>query len=49
MAKYKPAGSKKPEAPAPTRGVLPCAVIILIGMLLIGLLFYYSLQSTPTK
>lgn len=50
MAKYKPAGSKKREAaPAPTRGLIPCAFVILMGMALIGLLLYYSLKSSPIK
>ncbi len=47
MAKYKPAGGKKKEAaPAPTRGLIPCALIILIGMGLIGLLMFYSLKGS---
>lgn len=50
MAKFKPAGSKKREAaPAPTRGLIPCAFVILAGMVLIGLLLYYSLQSSAVK
>lgn len=47
MAKYKPAGgAKKREAPASTRGLIPCAVIILIGMAVIGLLMFYSLKGS---
>jgi len=49
MAKYKPAGGKKREAPAPTRGLIPCALIILIGMGVIGLLMYYSLKGSAIK
>jgi hypothetical protein len=49
MAKYKPAGGKKREAPAPTRGLIPCAFIIVAGMALIGLLLYYSLKSSGIK
>jgi hypothetical protein len=46
MAKYKPAGGKKREAPAPTRGLIPCALIILIGMGVIALLMFYSLKGS---
>jgi hypothetical protein len=46
MAKYKPAGGKKTEAPASTRGLIPCALLILIGMGLIGLLMFYSLKGS---
>lgn len=50
MAKYKPAGGKKREAPpASTRGLIPCAVLILAGMALIGVLLYYSLKSSPIQ
>lgn len=45
MAKYKPAGSRKTKAPPPTRGLIPCAVIIVLGFGLIYLLFYLLLQS----
>ncbi len=45
MAKVKPAGGKKTAAPAPTRGLIPCALIILIGMGVIGLLMFYSLKG----
>jgi len=46
MAKYKPAGGKKRDTPAPTRGLIPCAIIVLIGMGVIGLLMYYSLKGS---
>lgn len=45
MAKYKPAGSRKTKPPAPTRGLIPCAIIILLGFGAIYLLFYLVLQS----
>jgi hypothetical protein len=45
MAKLKPAGGKKREAPASTRGLVPCAIIILVGMGLVGLLLFYSLKG----
>jgi hypothetical protein len=46
MAKFKPAGGKKREAPASTRGLIPCALLVLIGMGLISLLMYYSLKGS---
>lgn len=46
MAKYKPAGGKKTQAPASTRGLVPCALVILIGMAVIGLLMFYSLKGS---
>jgi len=46
MAKFKPAGSKKSKTtPKPTRGLIPCAVIILMGFALIFWLFYLVLRS----
>jgi drug/metabolite transporter (DMT)-like permease len=45
MAKLKRPGSKKAAAPPPTRGLVPCAVIILIGMILMGFLFFYAMKS----
>lgn len=46
MAKFKKATGKKPVAPPEkTRGLVPCAIIILIGIAIVGLLFFYSLRS----
>ena len=46
MAKIKKSTGKKPAAPpAKTRGLVPCAFILLIGMAIVGLLFFYSLQN----
>jgi hypothetical protein len=44
MAKYKLAGSKK-KKPDSNRGVLPCAVVVLLGFGLIFWLFYLVLRS----
>jgi hypothetical protein len=50
MAKIKPAGGKKREAPAPTRGLIPCALLVLIAMGILSLLLFYSLKGTaPIK
>lgn len=45
MAKYKAAGSRKDKAPSSKRGLIPCAIVLLIGFALIFMLFYFSLQS----
>jgi len=45
MAKYKFSGSKKAKAPASTRGLIPCAIIVFLGFGVIFLLFYLVLQS----
>jgi hypothetical protein len=47
MAKYKPAGRKKKETPPSTRGLVPCAIIIIALLALISVLFYYALQAPP--
>ena len=44
MAKIKLAGNRKP-AISPTRGLIPCALLILGGIVLFGYFFYYSLKS----
>jgi hypothetical protein len=49
MAKYKSktkaGGGAKPDAPAPTRGLLPCAVILAGGIALFSLFFYFFLKA----
>ena len=45
MAKYKLAGSKRTKPPAPTRGLIPCAIIVILGFAVIFVLFYLVLQS----
>jgi hypothetical protein len=46
MAKFRPAGSKKSKpAPDSKRGLLPCALIVLLGFALIFGLFYLVLNS----
>jgi len=44
MAKFKPAGSKKPAAKS-ARSAVPCLVMIVLGIIIMCLLFYFSLQS----
>jgi len=48
MAKVKLAGSKKSKASktSDVRGALPCLFLVLMGIALLMVIFYYSLQST---
>ena len=46
MAKFKPAGSRKPAGQSSSnRGLIPCAIVILSGFVLLFLLFYEILKS----
>jgi hypothetical protein len=47
MAKFKSAGStkKSSEKVKSARAALPCLVIVALGVALLCLLFYFSLQS----
>lgn len=44
MAKFKPAGSKKVPAKSARRAI-PCLVLVVLGIALMCLLFYLSLQT----
>jgi hypothetical protein len=46
MAKFKSAGSKKTEKVKSARAAIPCLVLVALGVALICLLFYFSLQSS---
>jgi hypothetical protein len=48
MAKFKSAGSTKKtsEKVKSARAALPCLVIVLLGITVMCLLFYFSLQSS---
>jgi hypothetical protein len=45
MAKFKPAGGKKTPAKS-ARSAIPCLVIVILGIVIMCLLFYFSLQSS---
>jgi hypothetical protein len=45
MARFKPAGSKKATAAGAGRGVVPCAIIILLGMAFMFWLLYEMMKS----
>jgi hypothetical protein len=47
MAKFKPAGGKKAPAKS-ARSAIPCLVIVILGIVIMCLLFYFSLQSSTS-
>ena len=47
MAKFKPAGSKKSPAKS-ARSAIPCLVLVILGIVIMCLLFYFSLQSSTS-
>jgi hypothetical protein len=47
MAKFKPAGSKKAPAKS-ARSAIPCLIIVVLGIVMMCLLFYFSLQSSTS-
>jgi hypothetical protein len=47
MAKFKPAGGKKLPAKS-ARSAIPCLIIVILGIVIMCLLFYFSLQSSTS-
>jgi hypothetical protein len=45
VAKFKPAGSKKPKAAQSKRGFIPCLIFLVVGFVLLSLLFYAVMRS----
>ncbi|MCC6536801.1 MAG: hypothetical protein IT162_04575 [Bryobacterales bacterium] len=45
-AKTKAGGGARPEPPASTRGLLPCAVVVLGVIVLFSIVFYYALAGS---
>ena len=45
MAKFKPAGTRKSKR-SDVKGAAPCLIIIVAGITLICLLFYFALKSS---
>lgn len=45
MAKFKPINKNKAASGPPRPGAVPCAIVILGGILLFALLFYGALSS----
>jgi hypothetical protein len=48
MARFKPKGSQKAKSSAAKSkyGFIPCAIVILLGFVMIILLFYFGLSSS---
>ena len=44
MAKFKSAGGKKAPAKS-ARSAIPCLVLVILGIVIMCVLFYYSLKS----
>ncbi len=49
MAKYKPAGSRKPLKAPQSRGAIPCMIVIIVAIGVMIMLFYFTLQSGASK
>jgi len=45
MAKFKAAGSRKAQAPNSKRGLIPCSIIVLLGLGIVFWLLYAVLTS----
>jgi hypothetical protein len=48
MGKFKPAGSKKAPAKS-ARSAIPCLVIIVLGIVIMCLLFYFMVSSSGSS
>jgi hypothetical protein len=46
MAKFKSAGSKKAAPAKSARSAIPCLILVVLGIALMSLLLYFSLQSS---
>jgi len=47
MAKFKSAGSKKTPAKS-ARSAIPCLILVILGIIIMCFLFYFSLQSNAS-
>ena len=45
MGKFKPVRGKTKSASS-NKGALPCLVLVVIGIALVGILFYYVMKSS---
>jgi hypothetical protein len=45
MARFKPPGMKKKVAEKPARGLVPCLIILVLGLIVVFFLFYEFLNS----
>jgi hypothetical protein len=46
MAKFKSAGAKKATPAKSARSAIPCLILVVLGIVIMSLLFYFSLQSS---
>jgi len=45
MARFKPAGSRKARTTGERRGLIPCAIVILLGFTVMFWLLYEMMKS----
>jgi len=48
MAKFRSAGSRKAAPAKSARSAIPCLVLVILGIVIMCLLFYYSLRSNAS-
>jgi hypothetical protein len=48
MAKFKSAGRAKTTPAKSARGAIPCLILVILGIVIMCLLFYFSLQSSSS-
>ena len=48
MAKFKSAGSRKASPAKSARAAIPCLLLVVLGIVIMCLLFYYSLRSNAS-
>ena len=48
MAKFRSAGSRKAAPAKSARSAIPCLLLVILGIVIMCLLFYYSLQSNAS-
>ena len=48
MAKFRSAGSRKAAPAKSARSAIPCLVLVVLGIVIMCLLFYYSLRGNAS-
>jgi hypothetical protein len=48
MAKFRSAGSRKATSAKSARAAIPCLLLVVLGIVIMCLLFYYSLRSNAS-
>jgi hypothetical protein len=49
MARFKAPGSRKAKAAESRKGLIPCLILLVLGIALIGWLFYAFVSSSSGK